>query len=149
MTPERPHRADDSRGGRADPFAGSGSRLPEAETFAPVGGARRFMPRSTWHEQVRMLIAQPKAASSPWWTVSETVQLGAAGSPPVVARLDGPHDPALRICQKKLQARRRPDAAGATSLPPRPQRQDFIRQVRRETGLALEIITPEEERGWP
>jgi exopolyphosphatase/guanosine-5'-triphosphate,3'-diphosphate pyrophosphatase len=97
-----------------------------------------------------MLIAQPKGSQ---FTVvdsfSKTVQLGvgleASGR---LSRASMTRTvQALRICQKKLErhgvVRMRLVATEACRRARNAR--DFIRQVRRETGLALEVIAPEEE----
>jgi exopolyphosphatase/guanosine-5'-triphosphate,3'-diphosphate pyrophosphatase len=54
---------------------------------------------------------------------------------------------ALRICQKKIEKHgvRRMRLVATEACRRARNARDFIRQVRRETGLALEIIAPEEE----
>ncbi|MQQ07156.1 Ppx/GppA family phosphatase [Epibacterium sp. SM1979] len=98
----------------------------------------------------RMLIAQPKGSGFHVVdSFSKSVQLGAGlekserlsrGS---MARTIQ----ALRICQKKLKRHRvRNMRLVATEACRRAKNaRDFIHQVRRETGLKLEIIKPEEE----
>jgi exopolyphosphatase/guanosine-5'-triphosphate,3'-diphosphate pyrophosphatase len=97
-----------------------------------------------------MLIAQPKGSQ---FTVvdsfSKTVQLGvgleASGrlSRASMARTVQ----ALRICQKKIERHgvRKMRLIATEACRRARNARDFIRQVRRETGLQLEVISPEEE----
>ncbi len=98
----------------------------------------------------RMLIAQPRG--SQFLVVdsfSKTVQLGTGleASGRLSRAAMGRTVQALRICKKKLEkhgvTRMRLVATGACRRARNSR--DFIRQVRRETGLSLEIIQPEEE----
>ncbi|WP_371038549.1 MULTISPECIES: Ppx/GppA phosphatase family protein [unclassified Rhodosalinus] len=98
----------------------------------------------------RMLIAQPKG--SQFHVVdsfSKTVQLGmglersgnlSRGSMRRTTQ-------ALRICQQKIQRHkvRRMRLVATEACRRAGNARDFLRQVERETGLALEIIQPEEE----
>jgi exopolyphosphatase/guanosine-5'-triphosphate,3'-diphosphate pyrophosphatase len=98
----------------------------------------------------RMLIAQPKGSQ---FTVidsfSKTVQLGVGLE--ASGRLNrasmGRTVQALRICQKKIEKHgvRRMRLVATEACRRARNARDFIRQVRRETGLQLEIIAPEEE----
>ena len=152
MTPERPHRADATaeaveRTSSQEAAAGS----PEAETFAPVAeGAALYAALDLGTNSCRMLIAQPKGSQfAVVDSFSKTVQLGAGleASGRLSRASMGRTIQALRICQKKLQkhgvGRMRLVATEACRRARNAK--DFIRQVRRETGLGLEIITPEEE----
>ncbi|WP_291726663.1 Ppx/GppA phosphatase family protein [Leisingera sp. F5] len=98
----------------------------------------------------RMLIAQPKGSGIHVVdSFSKSVQLGAGLertgrlSRSSMARTIQ----ALRICQQKLKRNRvRRMRLVATEACRRAKNaRDFIRQVKRETGLTLEIIQPEEE----
>ncbi|MFW8593141.1 Ppx/GppA phosphatase family protein [Cribrihabitans neustonicus] len=98
----------------------------------------------------RMLIAQPKGSGFHVVdSFSKSVQLGAGLertgrlSRSSMARTIQ----ALRICQQKLKRNRvRRMRLVATEACRRAKNaRDFIRQVKRETGLTLEIIQPEEE----
>jgi exopolyphosphatase/guanosine-5'-triphosphate,3'-diphosphate pyrophosphatase len=98
----------------------------------------------------RMLIAQPKGSQFVVIdSFSKTVQLGAGleASGRLSRTSMGRTIQALRICQKKLLshgvARMRLVATEACRRARNAK--DFINQVRRETGLGLEIIAPEEE----
>ncbi len=98
----------------------------------------------------RMLIAQPKG--NQFHVVdsfSKTVQLGAGLE--ATSRLSRASMSrtlqALRICQRKLEQHhvKRMRLVATEACRRARNARDFIRQVRRETGLALEIIQPEEE----
>ena len=97
-----------------------------------------------------MLIAQPQG--SQFLIVdsfSKTVQLGAGLE--ATGRLSRASMErtiqALRICEKKLERHgvRRMRLVATEACRRARNARDFIRQVRRETGLQLEIIAPEEE----
>ncbi|MFV1537159.1 Ppx/GppA phosphatase family protein [Phaeobacter sp. JH204B] len=98
----------------------------------------------------RMLIAQPKGSGFHVVdSFSKTVQLGAGLertgrlSRASMARTIQ----ALRICQQKLKRNRvkRMRLVATEACRRAKNAREFIRQVRRETGLTLEIIQPEEE----
>ncbi|UWR77965.1 Ppx/GppA family phosphatase [Phaeobacter inhibens] len=98
----------------------------------------------------RMLIAQPKGSGFHVVdSFSKSVQLGAGLertgrlSRASMARTIQ----ALRICQQKLKRNRvkRMRLVATEACRRAKNARDFIRQVRRETGLTLEIIQPEEE----
>jgi len=98
----------------------------------------------------RMLIAQPKGSQFVVMdSFSKTVQLGAGLE--ASGRLNrasmGRTIQALRICQKKLQTHNvtRMRLVATEACRQARNAKDFIRQVKRETGLALEIIAAEEE----
>ena len=98
----------------------------------------------------RMLIAQPRG--SQFLVVdsfSKTVQLGAGleASGRLSRASMGRTVQALRICQKKIEKHnvRRMRLVATEACRRARNARDFIRQVRRETGLQLEIIAPEEE----
>ena len=98
----------------------------------------------------RMLIAQPRGSQ---FTIvdsfSKTVQLGTGletsgrlSRASMVRTLQ-----ALRICQKKIEQHSvlRMRLVATEAARRARNSQDFLRQVRRETGLQIEIIAPEEE----
>jgi exopolyphosphatase/guanosine-5'-triphosphate,3'-diphosphate pyrophosphatase len=97
-----------------------------------------------------MLIAQPKGSQ---FTVvdsfSKTVQLGVGleASGRLSRASMGRTVQALRICQKKIEKHGvdRMRLVATEACRRARNARDFIRQVRRETGLQLEIIAPEEE----
>ena len=148
MTPERPRRAD------ALPVA----ELDDGLVPLAVEPSVRVEPQSVplyaaldlGTNSCRMLIAQPRGSQFDVVdSFSKTVQLGvgleASGR---LSRASMTRTiQALRICQKKLEshgvARMRLVATEACRRARNAR--DFIRQVRRETGLSLEVIQPEEE----
>lgn len=147
MTPGRPHGAD------ATPVPvgqdESGSRFGDPSD--PAGrGSVLYAALDLGTNSCRMLIAQPRGAQ---FTVtdsfSKTVQLGAGleASGRLSRTSMARTIQALRICQKKIEksgvTRMRLVATEACRRARNAR--DFIRQVRRETGMALEIISPEEE----
>ncbi|MDR7126602.1 exopolyphosphatase/guanosine-5'-triphosphate,3'-diphosphate pyrophosphatase [Pseudorhodobacter sp. 4114] len=97
-----------------------------------------------------MLIAQPKGSQ---FTVvdsfSKTVQLGIGleASGRLSRASMGRTVQALRICQKKIERHgvNRMRLVATEACRRARNARDFIRQVKRETGLQLEIISPEEE----
>ncbi|CRL14329.1 Ppx/GppA phosphatase family protein [Phaeobacter italicus] len=98
----------------------------------------------------RMLIAQPKGSGFHVVdSFSRSVQLGAGLER--TGRLSRASMTrtiqALRICQQKLKRNRvkRMRLVATEACRRAKNARDFIRQVRRETGLTLEIIQPEEE----
>ncbi|MDN5786616.1 Ppx/GppA phosphatase family protein, partial [Pseudorhodobacter sp.] len=98
----------------------------------------------------RMLIARPRGSQFQVVdSFSKTVQLGAGleASGRLSRASIGRTIQALRICQKKLEKHRvKRMRLVATEASRRAKNsREFLRQVRRETGMQLEIITPEEE----
>ncbi|TCS65589.1 Ppx/GppA phosphatase family protein [Primorskyibacter sedentarius] len=98
----------------------------------------------------RMLIAQPKG--SQFHVVdsfSKSVQLGSGleKSGRLSRASMGRTIQALRVCHQKLQRHevRRMRLVATEACRRAVNARDFIRQVRRETGLELEVIQPEEE----
>lgn len=152
MTPERPQRADATAATVEQseaPQASSGS--PEAETSAPEAeSAALYAALDLGTNSCRMLIAQPKGSQFVVTdSFSKTVQLGAGLE--ASGRLSRASMErtilALRICQKKLAKHgvTRMRLVATEACRRARNGRDFIRQVRRETGLALEIISAEEE----
>jgi exopolyphosphatase/guanosine-5'-triphosphate,3'-diphosphate pyrophosphatase len=97
-----------------------------------------------------MLIAQPKGSQFQVVdSFSKTVQLGVGleASGRLSRASMGRTVQALRICQKKIEKHgvRRMRLVATEACRRARNAKDFIRQVRRETGLSLEIIAPEEE----
>ena len=138
MTPKRPD------GAGAVPLAvrpPAPSRPEQAELYAAL---------DLGTNSCRMLIAQPKGSGFHVVdSFSKSVQLGAGLektgrlSRSSMARTVQ----ALRICQQKLRRNkvRRMRLVATEACRRAKNARDFIRQVKRETGLALEIIQPEEE----
>jgi exopolyphosphatase / guanosine-5'-triphosphate,3'-diphosphate pyrophosphatase len=152
MTPERPQRADATVPAVEQPVPDEGAGgLSGAEPLGPVQkGAALYAALDLGTNSCRMLIAQPKGSQFVVIdSFSKTVQLGAGleASGRLSRASMGRTIQALRICQKKLQnhgvGRMRLVATEACRRARNAK--DFINQVRRETGLGLEIIAPEEE----
>ena len=146
MTPERP------RGADADPEAieaGTASR-PE-DTSAPADpGQALYAALDLGTNSCRMLIAQPRGSQFQVIdSFSKTVQLGAGleASGRLSRASMSRTIQALRICGKKIEKHgvRRMRLVATEACRRARNARDFIRQVRRETGLQLEIIAPEEE----
>ncbi len=148
MTPERPLGAD------AIPMSADGpwSVVPPEDpsgTPDPEGG-QLYAALDLGTNSCRMLIAQPKGSQ---FTVidsfSKTVQLGIGleASGRLSRASMGRTVQALRICQKKIEKHSvtRMRLVATEACRRARNARDFIRQVRRETGLQLEIIAPEEE----
>lgn len=148
MTPERP------RGADAIPRQAGETLSPPrpVEPSAPPepGQGLLYAALDLGTNSCRMLIAQPRGSQFQVVdSFSKTVQLGvgleASGklSRGSMARTVQ----ALRICQKKIEkhdvVRMRLVATEACRRARNAR--EFIRQVRRETGLQLEVIAPEEE----
>jgi exopolyphosphatase / guanosine-5'-triphosphate,3'-diphosphate pyrophosphatase len=122
----------------------------DASSASPTSGSALYAALDLGTNSCRMLIAEPKGSQ---FTVidsfSKSVQLGlgleASGR---LGRASMERAvQALRICQRKLEkhgvAHKRLVATEACRRARNAR--DFIRQVRRETGMSLEIIQPEEE----
>ena len=152
MTPERPRRADATDAQvetlRETPVPVFRADAPSA--LPDPGSAPLYAALDLGTNSCRMLIAQPMGSQfSIVDSFSKTVQLGVGLE--ATGRLSRPSMgrtiQALRICEKKLikngVGRMRLVATEACRRARNAR--DFIRQVRRETGLALEIIAPEEE----
>jgi exopolyphosphatase / guanosine-5'-triphosphate,3'-diphosphate pyrophosphatase len=147
MTPERPRGGDASQ---TPVEPATGSRVVESSPPPKPGPGTLYAALDLGTNSCRMLIAQPKGSQ---FTVvdsfSKTVQLGVGleASGRLSRASMGRTVQALRICQKKIErhgvVRMRLVATEACRRARNAR--DFIRQVRRETGLALEIIPPEEE----
>ncbi len=146
MTPERP------RGVDAIPQT-VGANAPRAvEPTIPrdPGQGQLYAALDLGTNSCRMLIAQPKG--SQFLVVdsfSKTVQLGAGleASGRLSRASMGRTIQALRICQKKIEKHgvTRMRLVATEACRRARNARDFIRQVRRETGLAMEVIAPEEE----
>lgn len=146
MTPERP------RGADADPAAieAISASRPE-DTSAPAdSGPALYAALDLGTNSCRMLIAQPRG--SQFLVIdsfSKTVQLGAGleASGRLSRASMSRTIQALRICGKKIEKHgvKRMRLVATEACRRARNARDFIRQVRRETGLQLEIIAPEEE----
>jgi exopolyphosphatase / guanosine-5'-triphosphate,3'-diphosphate pyrophosphatase len=147
MTPVRPQEAGATL---ATVEAGNLVSRPDALSASAESGPALYAALDLGTNSCRMLIAQPKGSQ---FTVldsfSKSVQLGlgleASGR---LGRASMERAvQALRICQRKLEkhgvTRKRLVATEACRRARNAR--DFIRQVKRETGLSLDIIQPEEE----
>ncbi|HMS95725.1 MAG TPA: Ppx/GppA phosphatase family protein [Tabrizicola sp.] len=148
MTPERPRRADATDVQVEAPVGVSRADEPSA-LFDP-GSVPLYAALDLGTNSCRMLVAQPLGSQFVIVdSFSKSVQLGARLE--ATGRLSrtsmGRTIQALRICEKKLQAHkvRRMRLVATEACRRARNAKDFLRQVRRETGLTLEIITPEEE----
>ncbi|MFC7704977.1 Ppx/GppA phosphatase family protein [Plastorhodobacter daqingensis] len=138
MTPRRPRGA----GAFPKPVEPPGAPKPDpAELYAAL---------DLGTNSCRMLIAQPKG--NQFHVVdsfSKTVQLGAGLE--ATGRLSRASMSrtiqALRICQRKIEQHnvKRMRLVATEACRRARNARDFLRQVRRETGLALDVIQPEEE----
>jgi exopolyphosphatase/guanosine-5'-triphosphate,3'-diphosphate pyrophosphatase len=146
MTPERPREEDALPGGLAT--AAAPAVEPSASPNPGPGALYAALDLGT--NSCRMLIARPRGSQFQVLdSFSKAVQLGhgleASGrlSRAAMSRTIQ----ALRICQKKIEKHgvRRMRLVATEACRRARNARDFIRQVRRETGLALEIIPPEEE----
>lgn len=149
MTPQRPQGADAfpnvavSPEGGARPVESSGTRV-KADP-APLYAALDLGTNSC-----RMLIARPRGRQFQVIdSFSKTVQLGIGleSSGRLSRASMGRTVQALRICQKKLETHGvgRMRLVATEACRRAANSRDFLRAVRRETGLSLEIIAPEEE----
>lgn len=125
-------------------------RQKDTSPPAKPGSAQLYAALDLGTNSCRMLIAQPKG--SQFFVVdsfSKTVQLGAGleASGRLSRASMSRTIQALRICQKKIEKHgvRRMRLVATEACRRARNARDFIRQVRRETGLAVEIIAPEEE----
>jgi exopolyphosphatase/guanosine-5'-triphosphate,3'-diphosphate pyrophosphatase len=151
MTPQRPRRAD------AIPQPGKGESAPLPLTVEPSARVTAPGPASPLYAALdlgtnscRMLIARP--TGSQFQVVdsfSKTVQLGAGLE--ATGRLSrasmGRTIQALKVCQRKLEQHgvKRMKLVATEACRRAKNGREFIRQIKRETGLWLEIISAEEE----
>lgn len=148
MAPERPLGADAIPSSDAGAMIGT---VPDVPSGTPTTDeAQLYAALDLGTNSCRMLIAAPKGSQ---FTVidsfSKTVQLGIGleASGRLSRASMGRTVQALRICQKKIEQHnvRRMRLVATEACRRARNARDFIRQVRRETGLQLEIIAPEEE----
>lgn len=148
MTPERPRGADATD---AIVEAPEGSlRAKELSALPEPGSVPLYAALDLGTNSCRMLIAQPRGSQfSVIDSFSKTVQLGAGleASGRLGRSSMNRTIQALRICEKKLEKHnvRRMRLVATEACRRARNAKEFIRQVRRETGLQLEIIAPEEE----
>lgn len=148
MAPQRPQGADAKRLAVEAPEAAS--RHPLAAAPPASGSGPLYAALDLGTNSCRMLIAQP--LGSQFHVVdsfSKTVQLGVGleGSGRLSRASMSRTIQALRICQQKIEKHevKRMRLVATEACRRARNAKDFIRQVRRETGLQLEIIPPEEE----
>ncbi|EEW26037.1 Ppx/GppA phosphatase family protein [Rhodobacter ferrooxidans] len=146
MTPERP------KGGDAIPETVPALVRHPVEPSAPVepGSGPLYAALDLGTNSCRMLIAQPRGSQFQVMdSFSKTVQLGVGleaygrlGRASMTRTIQ-----ALRICGKKIEKHgvTRMRLVATEACRRASNARDFIRQVRRETGLQLEVIAPEEE----
>ena len=146
MTPERPPGAD------AIPKAGNLDVAALAEPSAPPAelSVQLYAALDLGTNSCRMLIAQPRGSQFQVLdSFSKTVQLGAGleASGKLSRASMARTIQALRICQKKIEKHNvtRMRLVATEACRRARNAREFIRQVRRETGLSLEVIQPEEE----
>lgn len=148
MTPERPRRADATDAQVETP--NGVSRADEPSALHDPGSGPLYAALDLGTNSCRMLIAQPLGSQfSIIDSFSKSVQLGVGleASGRLSRSSMGRTIQALRICEKKIEKHgvRRMRLVATEACRRARNAKDFIRQVRRETGLALEIIAPEEE----
>lgn len=146
MTPQRPLGADASSH-EVDPVAGS---LTQGMSGPLSAGSALYAAVDLGTNSCRMLIAQPKGSQFQVIdSFSKTVQLGAGleASGKLSRASMGRTIQALRICQKKIEKHgvKRMRLVATEACRRARNAREFIRQVRRETGLTVEIIPAEEE----
>lgn len=148
MTPERPRGADAIPQRKAAPEGVPVAVEPSASL--PPGAGTLYAALDLGTNSCRMLIAQPRGSQFQVVdSFSKTVQLGVGleASGRLSRASMGRTVQALRICQKKIEKHgvKRMRLVATEACRRARNAKDFIRQVRRETGLSLEIIAPEEE----
>ncbi len=146
MTPQRPLGADASSH-EVDPVAGS---LTQGMSGPLSAGSALYAAVDLGTNSCRMLIAQPRGSQFQVIdSFSKTVQLGAGleASGKLSRASMGRTIQALRICQKKIEKHgvKRMRLVATEACRRARNAREFIRQVRRETGLTVEIIPAEEE----
>ncbi len=147
MTPERPRGADAKLASVETPKGGSRRPVPSAPEKATAG---LYAAVDIGTNSCRMLIARPKGNQFQVLdSFSKTVHLGAGleASGRLSRASMGRTMQALRICQKKIETHGvgRVRLVATEACRRARNARDFLRQVRRETGLHVEIIPPEEE----
>ncbi len=148
MTPQRPLGAD-APTPTVDAPQGA-TRLMELSAPAGIGSGQLYAALDLGTNSCRMLIAQPRGSQFQVVdSFSKTVQLGAGleASGKLSRAAMGRTIQALRICQKKLEKHdvRKMRLVATEACRRAGNAREFIRQVRRETGLIIEVIAPAEE----
>ena len=148
MAPERP------RGEDAIPLAVEptllGARQIEPSAPQSAGSGPLYAALDLGTNSCRMLIAQPRGSQFQVVdSFSKTVQLGAGleASGRLGRASMGRTIQALRICQKKIEKHgvKRLRLVATEACRRARNGRDFMRQIKRETGLVVEIIAAEEE----
>ena len=148
MTPERPRGADAIPQRQAAPEGVPPAVEPSVSH--PPGAGALYAALDLGTNSCRMLIAQPKGSQFQVVdSFSKTVQLGVGleASGRLSRASMGRTIQALRICQKKLERHnvRRMRLVATEACRRATNGPDFIERVRRETGIALDIISAQEE----
>ena len=150
MTPERPEGEDAFPAAPRPPTAESRAESVEPSATRLHSPAGLYAALDLGTNSCRMLIARPRGSQFQVLdSFSKTVQLGVGletsgrlsrGSMTRTVQ-------ALRICQRKIEKHgvHRMRLVATEACRRARNARDFIRNVRRETGLRLEIIPPEEE----
>jgi exopolyphosphatase / guanosine-5'-triphosphate,3'-diphosphate pyrophosphatase len=148
MTPERPREAD-AIPAEAEADTPPALQVEPSASLTP-GASQLYAALDLGTNSCRMLIARPRGSQFQVVdSFSKTVQLGIGleASGRLSRASMGRTVQALRICQKKIETHGvlRMRLVATEACRRARNARDFIRQVRRETGLSLEIIAPEEE----
>ncbi|MBL4927983.1 Ppx/GppA phosphatase family protein [Fuscibacter oryzae] len=148
MTPERPLAADANSPAVEVSKGASRRTYPSAADKPRPGGLYAAVDLGT--NSCRMLIAEPRGSQFHVLdSFSKTVQLGAGleASGRLSRASMGRTMQALRICQKKIESQgvTRMRLVATEACRRARNSKDFMRQIRREIGLEVEIIPAEEE----
>jgi exopolyphosphatase/guanosine-5'-triphosphate,3'-diphosphate pyrophosphatase len=148
MTPERPRGEDAMPRTVEPPQDGPRSNEPSAPLL--TGSAQLYAALDLGTNSCRMLIAQPRGSQFRVVdSFSKTVQLGAGleASGRLSRASMGRTIQALRICEKKIEKHgvTRLRLVATEACRRARNGRDFMRQIRRETGLTVDIIAAEEE----
>ncbi|OHC54665.1 MAG: exopolyphosphatase [Rhodobacterales bacterium RIFCSPHIGHO2_02_FULL_62_130] len=147
MAPERPRGADAIHAAVEAPF---GASLQSPSVPPATGSGQLYAAVDLGTNSCRMLIAQPRGSQfSVVDSFSKTVQLGVGleASGRLSRASMGRTMQALRICQKKIEQHgvKRMRLVATEACRRAKNSREFMKQVRRETGLQVEIIAAEEE----
>ena len=150
MTPQRPQGADAFPNAEVLPHRGRARPVESSGTQKSADPAPLYAALDLGTNSCRMLIARPRGGQFHVVdSFSKAVQLGtgleASGRLSRASMVRTVQ--ALRICQKKLEGHgvRRMRLIATEACRRAANSRDFLRTIRRETGLSLEIIAPEEE----
>ncbi len=147
MTPERPRGADAKKTPVESPKGGSRRSVTSAPDIVPAG---LYAAVDLGTNSCRMLIARPRGNQFVVLdSFSKTVHLGAGleASGRLSRASMGRTLQALRICQKKIESHgvTRMRLVATEACRRARNGKELLRQIKRETGLHMEIIPPEEE----